>query len=118
MSPLNKKARLGIFFSRLAEAEPANSEAAGLSLIASILNQVEDEFTEIAYNPDAWADDGRMYPPQQDNRRTHNVSINRFRSRSHNILIACNGAIRIESPSKQILFDKPGADGKKVNDHE
>ncbi|MEN9865932.1 MAG: hypothetical protein RL748_1522, partial [Pseudomonadota bacterium] len=110
MSFLDKKARLGIFLTRLSEAETATSESNGMALISSVLNQVEDEFTNIAYNPDAWADDGRMYPPQQDNRRSHNAKVGRYRSRSHNTLIACNGAIRIESLSQRILLDKPGAD--------
>ena len=118
MNPVNKKVRLRTFLTRLTEAAAANSESTGLELIATVLNQVEDELTDIPYNPDTWADDGRMYPPQQDSKRTHGAHIARYRSRGHNTFIASNGAIRIEAMNQQILLDKPGADGKKVSDHE
>ncbi|WP_338847004.1 hypothetical protein V8J88_24970 [Massilia sp. W12] len=118
MASMTKKERLALFLSRLDAAAPVKTEAAGLALIASILNQVEDACTQIPYNPEAWADDGRMYPPQQDNRRTYTDKVGRYRSRSHHTFIACYGAIRIESLGKQVLFDKPGADGKMVSDYE
>ncbi len=118
MNPVDKKVRLRAFLTRLSNAAPANSESTGLDLIAAILNQVEDELTDIAYNPDTWSDDGRMYPPQQDSRRTHSATIARYRSRGHNTLIASNGAIRIETMNQQVLLDKPGSNGKKVSDHE
>lgn len=118
MIPMDKKTRLKAFLARLAKAAPASSESSGLALIAQTLNQTEDKLTDIPYNPEAWSDDGRMYPPQQDSRRTHNAAIARYRSRGHNTFIANNGAIRIEAENQQILLDKPGSNGKKVSDHE
>ena len=72
-----------MFFERLEAAPPASSADEALDLLAKTLNAVEDEHSGVEYNPDAWKDDGRMYPPKEDNRRAvpDRPSLRRYRSK-------------------------------------
>ena len=83
---------------------------------ATSSNAVEDELTTIPFDPANWRNDGRMYPPQMDGLRAvpGRSDVRRFRSRSHNTLIAINGAIEIRELSDRAIFSKPGADGQTV----
>lgn len=83
-----------------------------------MLNEVEDEFTDIPYFPSRWMSDGRMYPPQHDSiRKTDNPDITRYRNRSHNTYIGSNGSMKIVYiKSNIVLLDKPGLDGKLVGE--
>jgi len=108
---------LRVFLERL-EAAPAPSSAdEALVLLAKILNAVEDEHSGVPHDPDAWRDDGRMYPPQDDNRREvpDRPSLRRYRSARHNTFIGLNGAIRIQDIEGKIMLDKPGHDGRKTH---
>jgi hypothetical protein len=98
------------------DAAPAATAEAALELIASTLNAVEDDLTDIPANPDRWMTDGRMYPPQPDSRREvpDHEDVTRYRSRAHNTFIRANGAIEIRDLADQVLFSKAGADGKHV----
>jgi hypothetical protein len=116
-----KRWRLALFLRRLQDAPPAGNADAALTLLADVLNAVEDEYTSIPFNPSRWLDDGRMYPPQADSRRRvpGRVDLTRYRSRGHNIWIGANGAIRIETlPDEEIhkpcIIDKPGQDGRRI----
>ena len=115
---LSKGKRLRFFFERLTGAPPANSADEALALLAKILNEVEDEHSGVEYNPDAWADDGRMYPPKEDNRRSvvDRPSLRRYRNAKHNTFFGLNGSIRIEDLNGNVLLDKPGRDGRKTDD--
>lgn len=116
---LPKKERFQIFLRRLKSAKCAASAEDALHLLSTILNAVEDEFSDIPHNPESWQDDGRMYPPQEDNRRqvAGHPSLCRYRSAKHNAFIGLNGSIRIETcdPKPEILLDKPGCDGRKTH---
>src|SRR5205085_10516093 len=96
----------------------ADSAAEALDLIAKTLNAVEDEHSDIAYNPEAWKDDGRMYPPQEDNRREvpGRPSVCRYRSARHNTFIGLNGSIRIETVDGKSLWTNPGATGEQIRE--
>jgi len=113
--------RVAEFLKRLSEARPAGSHDEAFSLVRDTLNAVEDQFSGVAFDPDKHLTDGRLYPPQQDSRRSvpGRGDVVRYRSRGHNTLIASNGAIRIEKIGKGgelsiCCLDKPGADGRTV----
>lgn len=107
-----KNERTQIFLDRLREAGPAETLDEACELIAATLNAVEDEFTDVAYDPGRWSSDGRLYPPQDDSRRieTTDPLVVRFRNRSHLTFVGENGAILITKGSEPCL-DKPGLDG-------
>lgn len=114
---LSKKERLDIFFKQLNDAFPASNDSEAYELLSSILNGVEDVNTSIPYTPEMWDSDGRMYPPQEDSKRTVTNDISRYRNRNHNTFIGSNGSIKIETViGKKVLLDKAGLDGKKVGD--
>ena len=115
---LSKRQRLRILLVRLASLPAADSADAALTLLNRILNAVEDEFSGIPFNPLLWNADGRMYPPQEDNRRSVSgrPSLRRDRSAGHNTFIGKNGAIRIETVQGRILLNKPVADGRRTHE--
>jgi hypothetical protein len=114
---LTKAKRFEMFLQRLDAAPPASSAEEALSLLAVVLNAVEDEHSETPNNPQTWKDDGRMYPPQEDKRRTlpDRPSLCRYRSAKHYTFIGTNGAIQIQTLDEQIIFDKAGHDRRKVS---
>lgn len=115
--PLPRSTRLAIFLERLAAAPPASTASQAKSLLARILNEVEDEFSGIVFDPDMPLSDGRMYPPREDNRRNvHGRSdVVRYRSKAHNTYISNAGAIRIEDIEKGAdVLDKAGKNGRTV----
>jgi hypothetical protein len=114
---LSKQERFAIFLARLEAAPPADSAESALALLSKLLTRVEDELSEIPENPSPWKSDGRMYPPQKDNARliTGYPGITRYRHVSHNTLIGPKGAIRIETLTREVLLDKPGADRKPLS---
>ena len=88
-----------------------------------ILNQVEDELADIPYSELAAAhldiNDGRMYPPREDSRRsTKSRDVVRYRAVHHNVYIGANGAIKIQETKskKRIIIDKSGRDKRKVDE--
>jgi hypothetical protein len=118
---LTQAERVAEFLRRLGEARPAVSHDEAFNLVRDTLNGVEDRFSGVAFDPDKHLTDGRLYPPQQDSRRSvpGRDDVVRYRSRGHNTWIAANGAIRIEKIGKGgelsiCCLDKPGADGKTV----
>ncbi len=117
---LAKHERLAEFLRRLAMAHAASTGDEALALLASILVAVEDELTSIPNNPDTWQSDGRMYPPQDDQRRDldDHPQVVRYRSLAHHTFFAAHGAIEIRAGHDwrraTVIFEKPGANGKKV----
>jgi hypothetical protein len=107
-----------MFFERLEAAAPVSSADEALDLVRNILNRIEDEYSGVEYNPDAWKDDGRMYAPQEDNRRDvpDQPSVRRYRGAKHNTFIGANGSIRIQDLAGKVLLEKQGTDGRKTLD--
>jgi hypothetical protein len=114
---LPKAVRLRVFLDRLAEASPASSALEAKQLIDRILNAVEDELTDIPYDPSRWRTDGRMYPAHEDSAGDieGHPAVTSYRSRKHETLVRDNGAIEIRDPhTLEVLLAKPGLDGKGV----
>jgi hypothetical protein len=115
----SKKNRFESFIGRLEKHKSASTAQEAFDLLSHILNQVEDELTNIACSPERWMNDGRMYPPQADSKRsTSSIQVCRYRSKGHNTYIGNNGAIKIQGigSNKTVFIDKAGQDSKKVND--
>jgi hypothetical protein len=116
---MDRVERLHEFIARLSQATAAASGEEAFKLVWDILNGVEDEFSGVPYFPDRWKNDGRMYPPQEDSRRSTNTPrVLRYRQKMHNTFIGENGAIKIEKIGKSgtVVVDKPGQDGRKVDE--
>jgi len=112
---LSKPARLKLVLQRLHAAAVKATHDAAFSLIAEILNGVEDEHSGIPANPFNWRSDGRMYPPQADNARSSpdRPGVIVYRSRGHRTLIAANGAFTIiDVQTDEVLIEKLGLDGQ------
>jgi len=112
---LKKNERLREFIKRLCETDSCGSSEEAFETLTNVLNEVEDELSNIPYSPDQWMTDGRMYPPQDDSRRsTLNSEVVRYRNKGHNTYIGSNGSIKIEAINGNIIIDKAGRDGRKI----
>jgi hypothetical protein len=110
-----KGQRLAEIFRRMTDAPLAASFSEAYQLLCETITAVEDEMTSIPNNPPAPpADDGRIYPPQDDSQKMvpGRPDLRRYISRGHNTLIGDNGAITILDRSRMKVFVKLGADGK------
>ena len=120
----SKRERLNLVYNRLDEEEPAANHDEALALLASILNEVEDDFSGVPYHPDEPGTDGRMYPPNARFRYKNweRTGVYCYRQVAHATFIAENGAVEIRSRVGAelggILYEKPGRDGKKVSDYD
>ena len=87
-----------------------------MALITATLNDVENEFSGVPYDPTNWASDGRLYPPQEDQRTNDPiVGVRAYRSRGHRTYISEDGAIRIVRVTGDVVdFHKPNSSGQEV----
>ena len=111
-----KAQRFAEFLRRLGDAPVAVDADEAFAQLGDILNAVEDEMTSIPFDPSNWMNDGRMYPPQDDNRRLvqGRPDVRKYISKRHRIFIADNGAIEIQTDTGQTVFEKAGADNRTV----
>jgi hypothetical protein len=113
----SRQERLQEFLSRLNAAPSCASAEEAMALVHSTLNEVEDERSGIAFNPEQPMNDGRMYPPGEDARREIDgrADLSRYRSRKHNLYISDDGALRIEVVSdRTCLLNKPAHNGRMI----
>jgi hypothetical protein len=121
---LPKAERLKLFFDRLQAKDPAVDHDTAMALIASTLKSVEDEFSGIPYNAEEPGTDGRMYPPDERFRylKWERPGVRCYRQVAHATFVADNGAVeiraRVGSELSRIIFEKQGADGRRVNDYD
>ena len=112
-----KSVRVQELLQRLRTAPAAGTEDDAKRLIDETLNEVEDELTDIPFNPERWRTDGRMYPVQDDYASVVDAhpDITSYRSRRHETFIRANGAFEIRDVlTNEVLLAKPGADGTGV----
>lgn len=112
-----KHVRLQVFLERLQRAVPAAGGPDAKNLIDETLNDVENELTDIKFDPAHWRTDGRMYPVQDDNASDvdGHPEVTSYRSRKHETLIRENGAFEIrDANTQEVLASKAGSDGKGV----
>ena len=117
----SQSVRLQELFVRLGSRPPFTSFAEAYETLVSTLEAGEDELTGIPNNPQNWKTDGRLYPPQRDDwfEVPGHSGITRMRTKAHNVFIASHGAIEIRTvKTDQVVFSKPGFDGRKVWDDE
>lgn len=116
MRDASKAERIKSFLDRLLAAPAQDSASAALELLRRTLNAVEDELTDIPFDPEHWETDGRLYPPRDDAARAvdDRPDVTRYRSRGHNTFIAANGAIEIQDLNDEVVLVKPGANGEGV----
>ena len=112
----SKPERLAIFIERLTNAAPSTSADEAFALLAATLNDVEDELSGVPFDPDNWRTDGRLYPPQEDNKHLElgHPQVTRYRTVAHNVFIGSNGAIEIQTLRGIVVFQKAGADEKHI----
>lgn len=112
----SRSERLAEFYRRLGAAPAASDADEAYSLLCDTLNEVEDDMTGIPFDPTRWRTDGRMYPPQSDRMSIHpdRPDLRYYYSRGHDTLIGANGAIEIRDRAGNVVFAKPGADGKMI----
>ena len=113
---MDRKQRLALFLAALNDALAAHDQASARELLADLLNRIEDAHSGVPNEPANWMTDGRMYPPQDDNKKVTKVSgASLFHTKGHRVWFGDNGSIRLEvrrGPGKgHIELDKPGADG-------
>ena len=114
---MDRKQRFALFLAALEKAPAADDRASARALLAEVLNRIEDAHSGVPYDPANWMTDGRMYPPQDDNKKVSTVSgAALFHTKGHHVWFGENGSIRFEvrrGPGKgRIELDKPGADGR------
>lgn len=117
---MERSERFKLFVQELIDVAPAGTYEEARELITTILNGTEDKHSGAEYNPEAWRDDGRMYPPEDDfERKSPFPGVRVFRTRGHYIFIGDNGAIKIASarqpmgsPDAEVVLNKSGKDGR------
>lgn len=80
------------------------------------MNDVEDQLSGVPFHPENWQTDGRLYPPQEDNKHLvlGHPEVSRYRTVAHNVFIGSNGSIEVQTLRGHVLFQKLGADGRHV----
>lgn len=124
---LPKKDRVALIFTQLKAAPPPSSRESALSLLDQIFRKVEDAHSGLPHDPHHVE---RMYPPVAEMEKTipGQSWLRRYRHTSHVTLIAESGAIEIRTIERgmingvkaiigeKVVFEKPGADGRRVSE--
>ena len=122
--PASRQERREEFYRRLGGKPPFESFDEAWVGLATELHQVEDELSGIPRHPDGPEEspyDGRMYPPHLTREKPDVPGVRSFRQKAHRTSFAENGAIEIMAVEAGVavgepIFEKPGADGRRVAD--
>lgn len=113
--------RLQIFYGRLAAAPPVSTAEEALAQINQTLDEVEDEFSGLPYDPPSWRVNRRLYGPDPAFERELPgwSTVRKFRQTEHSTFIGANGSFEIQwdKPSPragEVVFSKKGSDSKGV----
>jgi hypothetical protein len=116
----SKRERLAEILARLEAAPPAASADEAVASLNAIIDAVEDEMTDIPYDPAAAEQlltDGRMYGPHAKFASDYRDrgDLTRYAHTAHDTFVQANGAIlvRLRRPGT-VLVSKAGADGREV----
>jgi hypothetical protein len=111
-----KMERLAEMFRRMDAAPAPATHDDAYRLLCETIDAVEDELTSTPNDPANWRTDGRIYPPQLDSQVSvpGRPDLLRYVSRGHDSFLADNGAITIALHNGTVVFDKPGADGRRT----
>ncbi len=113
-----KRERLAELVRRLEAAPRSRDAGAALELITTVLEQVEDELTDIPNDPSTPRADERIWPPID---KYHfeipgRPDLDGYRQRGHETIVRANGAFLVRTRlGSNVILDKPGHDGRKVN---
>ena len=110
---MDAAARLVEFFRRLAAAPACDTADEAFGQIARLLVEVKNELSELPADPAAPLNDGRMYPPQEDNRLDlgGRQDVRAYRTRGHRIYLSESGAMLIVRRDGTWAFRKPDRTG-------
>jgi len=96
-------------------AEPCANADDALDLVGRLLEEVENEFSGVPYNPSTPTNDGRMYPPRADSRRKiDQPDMRLYRTRGHRLFISETGAILIQELNGTCVFSKVDKNGAQL----
>lgn len=126
---LSKKERVNMILATIMEAPAVGSRDEALALMDRVFRRVEDVHSGVPHDPPHV---NRLYPPiaSMERRVDHKPWLRRYRHTGHYTLIADNGAIAIRVfvrglkegvmaiVGERTELDKPGADGRRVDDME
>lgn len=114
---LSFKERLAVVYQRLRDAPPCASHDEAFALLCDVLTSVEDELSGVPNQVENHVNDGRMYPPQLDNKRLVDgrPELTRYRSKGHNVFVSDDGALLIMKTNGEIEFSKADAYGLEIN---
>lgn len=123
----DKKARVSMILETLRAVPPAKNRGEALELMSRVFREIEGRHSGV---PGTHSD--RLYPPTSEMERSDTAKphLRWYRHTSHTTVIAENGAILIfrrihgtptqvtDFNQRDVLLDKPGADGRPVADAE
>lgn len=126
---LSKKERVSMILAAIMEAPAASNREEALALMDRMFRSVEDVYSGVPHDPQHI---DRLYPPiaAMERRMDHKPWLRRYRHTGHYTLIGDNGAITIRVfirglkdgvmaiVGERTELDKPGADGRRVDDLE
>ena len=115
-----KQVRLAEIYRRLSAAPASATAEKAMELLRRTIDDVEDEMTDLPNNQGRIQDDSRIYPPAEEFSFpvAGRPDLVRYRHVRHNTFLRDNGAIEIREapPGGRVMFEKAGADGRKVTD--